>query len=67
MVRFYISEFTCFSFFSPSLCCVPRLYIALFSVAIVALGFVGAVGNVGAKVVGLGGARMYCDLLVHFF
>ena len=41
--RFYISEFTCFSFFSPDLCCVPRIYIALFSVAIVAIGFVGAI------------------------
>lgn len=45
--RFYISEFTCFFFFSPELCCVSRLYIALFSVAIVALGFVGAVESTG--------------------
>lgn len=67
MVRFYISELTCFAFFSPDLCCVPRLYIALFSVAIVALGFGGAIGKWGAKTVGLGGAKMYCDLVVYFF
>lgn len=48
--RFYISEFTCFFFFSPDLCCVPRLYIALFSVAIVALGFVGAIEEYGAQI-----------------
>ena len=67
MVRFYISEFTCFFFFSPNLCCDTRLYIALFSIAIVALGFGGAVGKWGAKTVGLGGAKMYWDLLAHFF
>lgn len=45
--RFYISEFTCFSFFSPDLCCVTRLYIALFSVAIVAIGFGVAIETIG--------------------
>ena len=45
--RFYISEFTCFLLFSPNLCCVPRLYIALFSVAIVAIGFVGDIESIG--------------------
>lgn len=60
--RFYISESTCFCFFSPNLCCVPRLYIALFSVAIVALGFVWAVESTGAKVVGHLGAKTYCTI-----
>lgn len=36
-----------FCFFSPNLCCVPRLYIALFSVAIVALGFGGDIETIG--------------------
>lgn len=54
-------------FLSPNLCCDIRLYIALFSIAIVALGFGGAVGKWGAKTVGLGGAKMYCDLVVYFF
>lgn len=67
MVRFYISESLFLVSFPPDLCCVPRLYIALFSVAIVALGFGGAIGKWGAKTVGLGGAKMYCDLVVYFF
>lgn len=62
-----ISLNLCFLFLFPDLCCVPRLYIALFSVAIVALGFGGAIGKWGAKTVGLGGAKMYCDLVVYFF
>lgn len=64
--RFYISEFTCFVSFSPDPCCVPRLYIALFSVAIVALGFVGVVESTGAKVVGHLGAKTYCTLPRQF-
>lgn len=42
-----------FCFLSPNLYCVPRLYIALFSIAIVALGFVGAVGKWGGSFIAL--------------
>lgn len=66
MVRFYISEFTCFVSFPPTSVAFLGTFHAN-PVAIVALGFGGAVGKWGAKTIGLGGAKMYCDLLAHFF
>lgn len=48
--RFYISEFTCFYSFHTNLCCDPRLYIELFSIAIVAIGFVVAIEEYGAQI-----------------
>lgn len=60
--RFYISGFTCFCFFSPNLCCVPRLYIALFSIAIVAFGFGGAIEEYGAVSLHLYGIIFYCTI-----
>ena len=65
--RFYIYEFTCFSFFSPDLCCVTRLYIALFSVAIVALGFGGAIETIGDIFYWTSrGINFYCTLPRQF-
>ena len=64
--RFYISEFTCFLSFPPNPCCVPRLYIALFSIAIVALGFVGAIESIGDISIGPLGAKTYCTIPRQF-
>ena len=56
-----------FFFFSPDLCCVPRLYIALFSVAIVAIGLVGAHWRIwGSIFIALIWHKFYCTIPRQF-